>query len=65
MSNRKDCFALRKNKIGAEYCDALTKRDCNNCNFYRNDLDPNEIDTAVKKYVERERIRSLYGVKRN
>lgn len=50
---KKDCFALRENKIGAEYCDALTKKDCKNCNFYRNDLDPREIDKAVEKYSKK------------
>lgn len=61
MENRKDCFALRKNKIGAEYCDALTKRDCKNCNFYRNDLDPDKIDKACVIYTGESRVKNKYG----
>lgn len=50
---KKDCFALRKNKFGVEFCDAGLDKKCKDCNFYRNDLDPDEIDKEIEKYSKR------------
>lgn len=43
--NREDCFANREGS-----CNALNEKNCDNCRFYRNDLNQVNIEQEVKKY---------------
>ena len=47
---QKDCFAY-KERNGHSGCSALSEKDCNNCKFYRNDINQFEIEKSIKEYT--------------
>lgn len=48
----KDCFAY-KERSGHSGCKALNKIDCENCKFYRNDINEAEIEHDIRNYVNK------------
>ncbi len=46
----KDCFAFYETTSGEKYCSALKEKNCENCNFYRNDIKRADIEKDVKSY---------------
>lgn len=45
IKHKVDCFAYKD-----KHCLALSKIDCEHCNFYRNDITLDEIEKAVTTY---------------
>ena len=48
----KDCFAYKERNRHSG-CKALKEIDCENCKFYKNDINEAEIERDVSNYAKR------------
>lgn len=51
MIDKIDCFARYETLNGQANCSALVNKKCNNCKFYRNDLNRQDIESDIKTYA--------------
>ncbi len=61
---RPNCFALKKDREGNFFCNALNKHDCKECKFYRS-RDQEEYRRRKYGYQEPKAERKLQEIKKS